>query len=596
MCGIGGLLGVHRAGFVDFMKRSLRHRGPDGAVDWSEGQVALVQTRLAINDLTESGSQPFHSRDGRYVAMYNGEVYNHESLREEYQLEVAACDGAVLPELWSMKGPAALGELRGMYAMCVHDRTTHRTWLAADPIGMKPLYVRTGSDGTAFASESLALARYFGDATVSPESQALFEAWGCLPSERSGIEGIDRLAPGEVREYDEAGVEVSRTSTSLLPWRRDTSTWSDVVSAFVEAVELHLMSDVPLGLMLSAGVDSAAIAWAAAEAGRTLDCFTLDFAGSPGEGDGAASIARTYGHNHEVLRADPDVAELAREYLGKVDRPTCDGLNVYLISKVMRAGGLKVALAGTGGDEILAGYEHHRRRLTLPSHVNRGAIRAARAALGRLGQGESELENPRGLLQEQVLKALHGIARGGLAADSPSRVRGYRAQHPDHRVVEEAPRRLPFSQLAGPSPVNDLTRAEWAYYLSPMLLPDADVFSMAVGMELRLPFVDLGVLSAVLQVPDRSAGKAAFVEAIGDPLLKTIASRPKTGFELPMSRWLRSVESEWLRDSPNPALTGIPESRRRAELGAWKRVVWDAWERRLGVARFEEGDLAGGPA
>lgn len=121
-----------------------------------------------------------------------------------------------------------------------------------------------------------------------------------------------------------------------------------MVDAFVESVDLHLMADVPLGLMLSEGVDSAAVAWAAAEAGRKLDCFTLDFLGSPGEGAGAARIAEAYGHSHHVLGADPDVESLVDDYLTHVDRPTCDGLNVLLVSNAIRAAGIKVALAGTG--------------------------------------------------------------------------------------------------------------------------------------------------------------------------------------------------------------------------------------------------------
>lgn len=197
------------------------------------------------------------------------------------------------------------------------------------------------------------------------------------------------------------------------------TSWRDVVDAFVESVDLHLMADVPLGLMLSEGVDSAAVAWAAAEAGRKLDCFTLDFLGSPGEGAGAARIAEAYGHSHHVLGADPDVESLVDDYLTHVDRPTCDGLNVLLVSNAIRAAGIKVALAGTGGDEVLAGYGHHRSRWVLGDKASRSARSSARAGLRFVSSGRGI--GPFGLRQlgpranEKLLAGLHGVARGSSA-------------------------------------------------------------------------------------------------------------------------------------------------------------------------------------
>ena len=589
MCGIAGSIGLGNKGFVDFMQKALGHRGPDGQTSWADDDVVLVQTRLAIVDVSDEGAQPFHSRDGRITVIYNGEIYNHGQLRGRHGLDAVPCDGAILPELWAKLGPSCLSELRGMFAMCVYDHLEQRVWLAVDPMGMKPLYVRSRRDGVSFSSEAMPIARFFGDTEPETLASPLFESWGCLPVGRSGIEGIERMAPGEVRVHDCSGQEISRWGIPLKSWRREPTSWRDVVDAFVESVDLHLMADVPVGLMLSQGVDSAAIAWAAAEAGRKLDCFTLDFAGSPGEGDGAAEIARSFGHSHRVLRSDPDIPEVVVDYLAHVDRPTCDGLNAFLISREIRNAGLKVALAGTGGDEILAGYSYHRRRAGLSVRWNAAAAAIAKSMLARSRIWDVGQERGgRSPLREGALNGLHGIARGALASRPSARVQAYRAHHPDYASIDADAPTLPFEELADDSSVNDFTRAEYAYYLSPMLLADADVFSMSVGLEVRLPFVDLGVVGAALQVPDRVRGKGAFVDATGDSLLASIAARPKTGFELPMARWLADlpiqVRGEGVR-------TPFPISQRRQTLVHWKQIVWDAWSRRLADAAVTIEDV-----
>ncbi len=585
MCGIGGVLGRPTEGFAAFMQDALRHRGPDGQVSWAEGGIILTQTRLAIIDVSDEGTQPFHSRDGRFTVIYNGEIYNHQELRTRHALAAPPCDGAMLPELWAKLGPACLSELRGMFAICVFDRLDRRMWLAVDPLGMKPLYVRRRPAEVAFSSEAMPLAQHFGDSAPEDGAQAIFEAWGCLPPNRSGIAAIERLVPGEVREFDGNGHEVARSEIPLDRWKRGETSWRDVVDAFVESVDLHLMADVPLGLMLSEGVDSAAVAWAAAEAGRKLDCFTLDFLGSPGEGAGAARIAEAYGHSHHVLGADPDVESLVDDYLTHVDRPTCDGLNVLLVSNAIRAAGIKVALAGTGGDEVLAGYGHHRSRWVLGDKASRSARSSARAGLRFVSSGRGI--GPFGLRQlgpranEKLLAGLHGVARGVLSADPQKRVAAYRAQHPDYADLEVGFAGPRFEDLAPDLGVGLFTAAEWKYYLGPMLLADADVFSMAAGLEARLPFVDVGVIAAALQVQDRSAGKGGFVQATGDALLARIAVRPKTGFELPMGRWLRALHVGSDPRAGTRALTHVREAPRRSELGEWKGLVWSSWASRL---------------
>lgn len=591
MCGIAGSIGSADESRTTSVAGRLKHRGPDSHSLWADPSIALAQTRLAIVDTSEHGTQPFFSPDGRYAVIYNGELYNHAALRQRYKISADPCDGAILPSLWAKLGAKCLEEIEGMYAMCVHDRDSGHSWLAVDPLGVKPLYVSTLASGTYFASEAVALATQLSPAPgVDSGARALFEAWGCLPSDMSGLRGVTRLSPGEVRRYDTRGVEIGRSWISLTKWRRGETSWADVVDAFVASVEAHLMSDVPIGLMLSEGVDSAAIAWAAAEVGQRLECFTLDFKGSPGEGEGAARIARSYGHNHTTITSDPDLPSVVRGFLAAVDRPTCDGLNTYLICSEMRQIGLKAALTGTGGDEVLLGYGHHLGGPATPPWFATPAASSARRLIslrsnGLPPAGWNQRLSPR--TADQLVRRLHGLARNGLATQPAQRVRAFRAQHPYYR---ELPHPFPgprFEDLASDSPMLAITDAEWRHYLGPTLLADADVFSMANSLELRVPFVDLGVVAAALPVKDRHPGKQAFVNATKDNLLAEIVRRPKTGFTLPMARWISAIEGLELGMSlaDTPALPRVLVPDHRQVLDRWKSIVWAAWLRRVEAPR-----------
>lgn len=234
-----------------------------------------------------------------------------------------------------------------MYALAVYDRDTdEETWLAVDPLGIKTLYLKIVDEAVIFGSEAVAVAATAGASDVEPDAPELFQSWGCLQADRSGMDGIARMPPGRVVRFDKQGTLHEESDVDTTVWRSTPTTWADVTRHFVESVEMHLRADVPIGLLLSAGVDSSSIAWAAAELGTKLDCFTLNLPGVASEGPIASKTASAFGHLHHVIEAGPHIEKDLQTFLQRVDRPTSDGANTYLVSAAMRRQGLKVAHRG----------------------------------------------------------------------------------------------------------------------------------------------------------------------------------------------------------------------------------------------------------
>ncbi|GAB3803339.1 hypothetical protein GCM10027605_25030 [Micromonospora zhanjiangensis] len=372
MCGISGLVGpnpitdrhLRALGVVD---RRLCHRGPDDAGWWSAGPVALGHRRLAIVDLSDSGRQPFRSADGSVVVVFNGEIYNHEELRRRHRLTVAGrCDGAILPELWQRLGTGMFAELRGMFAIAVVDTTVDSVTLARDPFGIKPLYYTGTPDGTMmFASEPRPLVGVLAAPELDRAALRRYLAYGGLSRDQSPFAGVHSVpANGWVR-WDGATRRTGGTVRDDLFDDLPRTSPAELRDAFLTSVSGHLLSDVPVALLLSSGLDSASIAWAASTLGARLTCVTVDIDGTMGEGAGAREIARSFGHRHEILSGLPD-DDLADHFFASMQRPSIDGLNTFLVSRAIAGLGMKVALSGVGGDEVLAGYPHFRALRYLP--------------------------------------------------------------------------------------------------------------------------------------------------------------------------------------------------------------------------------------
>ena len=583
MCGIAGMIGkdADRAvAQVSLLNNIQEHRGPDHKVISAVGPFALGNTRLAIQDPGAAGNQPFVSFDGRYHCVFNGEIYNYRRLVERHGLQLRTdCDGEVIPHLWDKLGMAALGELRGMFAIALVDSLEERLYLARDPFGIKPLHWRALPDGSvAFASELRSLASLAVGLRIDAEAMAKYLYLGAMAPDQSPFREIRTLPPNSVAAFDRDGKVTLQAISTADPFTVAQGA-TDLGVALEDSIELHLNADVPTALLLSAGVDSATIAAVGRRLGQDLHCITVAAHGSADESQEAAETARFYGHNFQRISATLERDDLAT-FFGAMQRPSIDGLNIYLVSKAVHQAGFKVALSGLGGDEILGGYPHFRllkyllwlRLLDYMPGVPVDRIAKLLARMGLSGETKAEALLRRGgprdgwrlsLLQREVLPAAVAAALAGVEY----RPLAYSGIQGDPHSARS------FSVMA---------RAEIEFYLQTVLLPDADAFSMASSVELRVPFVDRHVFSASLQMAtDKgvSPGKKAIGTAINDPYLTGLASHPKRGFSLPMRHWMAGPLMPALKaaDEPDAAVWSVVDREMAKRAGLVPIAIRERW-------------------
>ncbi|MCW2967965.1 MAG: hypothetical protein JWM71_1737, partial [Solirubrobacteraceae bacterium] len=379
MCGIAGLAALH-GGAVDpgpltAMCDALRHRGPDDGGTWSEGPVALGNRRLSIIDLA-GGHQPMASEDGRVVVVQNGEIYNHDALRGELRAAghtfATRSDTEVLVHGYEQWGEGLLERLRGMFAIAVWDRRENRLLLARDRFGIKPLYwTVTGSHPPllAFGSELKALRVLGLREEIDVDALEAYLAFNAIPAPLTIFRGVYKLGPGQLLSFSPGSEPAVREWCRPLPagagelrGESEDELAAEVRERLRDSVRAHLVADVPVGVFLSAGVDSGTLAaLAAQETPGRVSTFSIGFEDqSFDELAGARLVAERYGtdHHEQVLRVGGgEVVDLLPEIVAHFDEPFADSsaLPTYLVSR-LAAGHVKVALSGEGGDELFGGY------------------------------------------------------------------------------------------------------------------------------------------------------------------------------------------------------------------------------------------------
>jgi asparagine synthase (glutamine-hydrolysing) len=595
MCGLTGVyspttpLHSHEVDLVTRLIEQQRHRGPDGSHVWKEDHVAFGHARLAIIDLTDTGRQPFLSSDGSYTVIFNGEIYNYRELRGTLHAPPAsACDGAVIPQLLAERGLDGLRALRGMYAGAAFDSRTRTLTLFRDPFGIKPLfYTHLPSGALAFASEPSHLARLQPTVALRPQQVQRFLQYGSVSGDGCIFDQVECLPANSWRTFGPSG-QVSGVIDAGLFDVDASLGLTDVRRAFLQAVDLHLRSDVDTALLLSSGIDSSALAWACREVGVRSNCITVDLGEGRSELSTARETARRYGHIHDVVTRVPDEG-LVERYFDAMQQPTVDGLNTLIVSEAIRSAGLKVALSGLGGDEVLGGYPIFRRARTLPAlrMLDRSHLSSVAAhGIERFGKPTGRSARVARLLGDKEIRTVRSLASFARELMPPSDVEGLLGTEPPGvgRLSDD------HSGL-----FLNISRIELQEYLGSTLLPDADTFSMACSLELRVPYVDRVLLRSTRAMGAAGRlGKKGFATTIGDPWLTHLTRLPKQGFSVPMDGWMRSgllarhVAAAMGRDSPVRELldgsainrvVGDWRTRKVNWSSAWTIVALDAWLR-----------------
>jgi asparagine synthase (glutamine-hydrolysing) len=585
MCGIAGLLGADPDSFARRLHPALAHRGPDDAGTWQEPDACLVQSRLAILDLSPGGHQPMGSPCGRWWLVFNGEIYNHGQLRRQLEAEGEGFRGSgdteVLLRWLVRKGEAGLAELRGMFAFCLYDRRERSALLARDPHGIKPLYFWQGAQGElAFASELRALlASGRIPRRIDAPSLAAYLASGSVPEPGTLVEGVQRLRAGHRLRW-QAGrchqapwrplPETLLRQAGDNPIEEGSAAVALTRAALADSVAAHMVSDVPVGLFLSAGLDSAALL---ALAPPGLHTFTIGFgeAGAEAfdESEPAARIAAQFGARHTALQLG---AQQARhwlpEFLASQDQPSLDGFNTWCVSRLASAEGLKVALSGLGGDELFGGYPSFHTVPRLRRWRRRaGWLGPPVAALLTAAPGGSAAKRQRLaqlLRQPPSLQAAHRCLRGLFSAGEVERLMqhwGLEAPQRRDRSRSEAAEEPPLDL----DPADGVAWLEGCRYLRNQLLPDSDTMAMAAALELRLPFVDATLQSRLAAISPslRLARGKALLQASVPELPAWFTQRPKQGFRFPFQLWLD--------DPASPLDLRVPSTPMGLDLGPWYR-------------------------
>jgi asparagine synthase (glutamine-hydrolysing) len=557
VCGIAGLYspsGTPSSELVDAMRAALVHRGPDEGSTDTFGSCVLGHQRLRVLDL-ESGYQPVANERGDVVCVFNGEIYNFLELRAElHGHEVRGTgDTAVLPHLYEEEGPEFVRRLRGMFAIALWDAANERLVLARDRLGKKPLVWTRLPDGTfAFASELKALLRLPGvSRDVDFEAIDAYLALQYVPGDRTGLLRIRRLPPGHVLTVQGGSERIERYWQPAVTRRQlSEADWLERVRATVqEAVGVRLKADVPLGVLLSGGIDSSIVAAETAKASsQAVRTFTVGFDDARyDEREYARAVAERFGTVHEELAIEEDVAETLPRLARAYDEPLGDeaALPTFLVCEQARRH-VTVALTGDGGDESFAGYERYIAD-AIAARIPGTAARAAGGILRLLPAARSAPRSPwfraARLLDVAAVPGLDRYARLMTVFPFALRRRLW-SRDVAHEVALEPTQ----PSVAG------LQLLDLQTYLPGDLLPKADIASMAHSLELRSPFLDHHVVELGLSLPAslKTRGLTAKVglrRAFAGELPPKIAARGKTGFGVPLGRWFRSDLRELAHDT-----------------------------------------------
>ncbi len=580
MCGICGVIGQDDGAALQPMLRRLIHRGPDEEGIYRQPGVALGARRLRVID-PDGGQQPVRNERGTVWAVMNGEIYNYRELRQELLSKghrlATRCDTEVLVHLYEDEGFEAFRRLRGMFAVALWDHERRAAWLVRDRLGIKPLYyaIRQGDAGSGtsvvFSSEIPSLLEALPDWRLRPEGVAEYLMRLYIPGPATMIAGVHQLRPGEAMSISGGRMELLRyyrpeeTLHMHDPWTIKVA-GKEVLHTFEETVKAHLVSDVPLGLFLSGGLDSASLlAMMAKERSGPVKTFSIGYAHpsdqSFSELDSARFLADHFKtvHSETILR--PDAITLLGKVVEGMGEPFADSsaIPTYLVSEIARQT-VTVALSGIGGDELFGGYPRYLGLRTAAQYQRIPRVMRERMAkwsshIGEHGNARDQAARLKRFLGDGHLPLPEQYRRWTtfIPAEWDGSLWGDRLEAMFVNDRPLGPAEVLFDQWPSSDPADCAMGVDLQSYLPDDLLRMADRMSMVHSLELRVPFCDHRLLAAALRIPSRVRLTRWQLKGFMRRMLRgllpdRILRAPKQGFMVPMARWLREDLREMTHD------------------------------------------------
>lgn len=542
MCGIAGhFSSSYQSINQQAVLTTLSHRGPDAQASWQGEHGLLFHSRLSIIDTDERANQPFTDPTGRYVLVFNGEIYNYQQLKAQLPIQWQTTSDTELLLFWLINyGSARLNDLEGMFAFAFYDTQTQELLLARDRFGKKPFYLHQQEGILSFASEVRVLMQMHPELrTVSKQQLSNWLFWQTIPG-GCLIDGIEELEPGQFMLLKNSQVVKTASYLAPNPYLGMNPSREEALVSIKEkvtsAIEKRLVADVPFAAFLSGGVDSSIItAVAAQRLGKDLHTFTVSFDESQfSEHHIAAEVAKRYQTQHHEIRLKPqDFLDLLPEGLAATDHPSGDGLNTYVVSKYTKAEGFKMALSGIGGDEWFLGYQYFQKMSAWQQKAWMGMLMPLSPLV--------PFKYRKGLEISAAVSKFGGAAYAyqRLLFDQASMQSLFGLPKPNLFPLQE---KQAFSQAL-------YSEQEWKYYTQPVLLRDSDQYSMAVGLELRAPFMDGDVVNYALALSDSlklgQRPKDLLIAAFEADLPRSVYDRQKQGFTLPWEQWMQTELKEF---------------------------------------------------
>lgn len=568
MCGIAGFTvnsqcGGNLSDTLSAMVKAMRHRGPDALGYFTDANVCLGHARLSIIDLSEASNQPMYSTDNRYVVVYNGELYNFHELKLELQ-RVSQGSGSVpyffktnsdtevVLAAYQKWGSDCLLRFNGMYAFAIYDKQENSLFIARDRLGIKPLYYQFKNKQLVFGSEIRSLlASGLVERKLNKSALNEYFQYQTVHAPRTLINQVEMLMPGTFLMFKNGDLKHFKywsPENHIQKGNTDDykTTCSKINEHLFRAVERRLVADVPFGAFLSGGIDSSAVVGIMSKLmSRKVETFNVSFDESEfSESKYAQKIASLFNTNHHEIKLTPnDFLKKLPEALAATDHPSGDGPNTYIVSQATKNAGITMALSGLGGDELFAGYDVFRRM-----HAVRGRaylnlfpswMRSIPASIIKSRKksvaGDKMAE---ALSAEKInVKEIYPLTRK-VFSDSIERklfgTKGYRL-HDIITSVNEPDREHLLSYVSV---------LEMKSYMQNVLLRDTDQFSMAVALEVRVPFLDYQLVEYALSVNDEfkfpSTPKKLLTDSLKGMLPEDIVNRPKMGFTLPWEHWIKN--------------------------------------------------------